>query len=1063
MNNDLIRCPYFGLQPATENDTDYFFGRESDRQIIKTNLYGQPLTVLYGTSGVGKSSLLLAGVVPQLRKPNQLVVVFREYQEQDIGSSLKRAVLEAVRASIQGDPSVNLSLPLDEFLLACNRVVHGPVFIIFDQFESYFLYHPPSSAINEFEAQFAKAINRQDIDVHLLLALREDRLSNLDRFQGRVNSFQNMLRVEHMTRAAATEAIRKPLEQYNRGRQPGQGIDIEDELVRELLNDVSEGQVTFGAQNLQAGGRVETPSLQLALVTLWREEMAAGSPLLRLETYRRLGGARSIVGTHLDRIMEQFDEPGRRLAARMFRYLVTPTGTKVAHTAKDLATYTEAPINSVEEVLDALCKPGMRILHPVAALPGQPDMKRYEIFHDVLGPAVLEWQTRYREAEVIEAAQVREAELRQVERAKRLRQTVLVMAVALLMLSGATIYAFRKRAEANRQSAQAVRQSEEAERQRSKAEISLAEAQWQRKEAQNARRDAEIARDEAFEAKKLSEKSLQSEMRAKAEAERRAKEANIAKSQAELALTSEKHATAEAKEQKTRADKERNNALLAQQRADVERTAAQESAALAEDERSNAVRSADAAKAAEQKADYARNEAAASIDRIKEIDASAPFSRGVIRNDVRLLNAVFRPDIDSIVTYNENGQVLFWKIPEVMNPPKGKLANRSEEVKPDLAPSQGAPLITALSADGKLRAVANADTVSVRGLEAGAQSSGVIKDEPRKLTMPANVGRIKSLAVTSVPGERFVAAGTENGWLAVWNLDQCDAEQGRCQPVSEQAHSQIINSIAFSPDGRFIATASGAAPEKKANDDTCESSQNADNTAKVWAVSWDSTQERGQLLPIKTLAGHRCRVNSVAFNDPDSVALHNPGHDKKILRVVTASDDGTARAWNVLRIRDNANGTVKWKEVDTNTYTLNVYEAPRVRAWILRQPLRKIFGLAVGLEEIKKVQVPIYTAVFSPVDDNIVVTSGQEGALRVWDVASSSTVRILQGHYDSVRNVAFSADGQSVVTAGDDKTVRLWSLCQAGEINAKRSVIANLTTKKARQNLEKYCREKVNN
>src|ERR1051325_8068500 len=104
MNNDLIRCPYFGLQPATENDTDYFFGRESDRQIIKTNLYGKPLIVLYGASGGGKSCALLAGVVPQLRKPNQLVVVFREYQEQDIGSSLKRAVLEAVRASIQGDP-----------------------------------------------------------------------------------------------------------------------------------------------------------------------------------------------------------------------------------------------------------------------------------------------------------------------------------------------------------------------------------------------------------------------------------------------------------------------------------------------------------------------------------------------------------------------------------------------------------------------------------------------------------------------------------------------------------------------------------------------------------------------------------------------------------------------------------------------------------------------------------------------------------------------------------------------------------------------------------------------
>ncbi len=60
-------CPYVGLQPYTDAERDYFFGRERDQRVISSNLYAASLTILYGESGVGKSSVLLAGVVPYLR------------------------------------------------------------------------------------------------------------------------------------------------------------------------------------------------------------------------------------------------------------------------------------------------------------------------------------------------------------------------------------------------------------------------------------------------------------------------------------------------------------------------------------------------------------------------------------------------------------------------------------------------------------------------------------------------------------------------------------------------------------------------------------------------------------------------------------------------------------------------------------------------------------------------------------------------------------------------------------------------------------------------------------
>src|SRR5579864_8529394 len=58
-----MRSPYKGLLPYTQEDRPYFFGRDGDREIVAANLKASRLTVLYGVSGVGKSSLLRAGVL----------------------------------------------------------------------------------------------------------------------------------------------------------------------------------------------------------------------------------------------------------------------------------------------------------------------------------------------------------------------------------------------------------------------------------------------------------------------------------------------------------------------------------------------------------------------------------------------------------------------------------------------------------------------------------------------------------------------------------------------------------------------------------------------------------------------------------------------------------------------------------------------------------------------------------------------------------------------------------------------------------------------------------------
>jgi len=404
MATDLTdSCPYKGLQPYVAADRAFFFGRERDQEIIVSNLYAARLTVMYGASGVGKSSVLLAGVVPELtKKPRLAIIAFRHWQGPTFLTHLKTDVLAAVRQSTGKAPEVDINLPFDDFIQQCSSILRGPIFFILDQFEEYFLYHPVSQTENAFDEELARAINRQDINASFVFSMREDGLSKLDRFQGRIpNLLNNLLRLEHLDRQAANAAIRKPLDEYNRRlADDDQSVKIEDELVEELLNQLRAGNVTLeltGHGQIQDSDadeiRIETPFLQMVLRRLWEQEQFEGSKTLRLATLQKLGGPENIARTHLDKQLKKFSESQREMAAQLLRYLVTPAGTKIAQESSALANWASLDEAKVDALLTQLSSPDMRILRTVAA-PGQP--VRYEIFHDVLARAVVGWRARRR-------------------------------------------------------------------------------------------------------------------------------------------------------------------------------------------------------------------------------------------------------------------------------------------------------------------------------------------------------------------------------------------------------------------------------------------------------------------------------------------------------------------------------------------------------------------------------------------------------------------------------------------------------------------------------------------
>ena len=246
------------------------------------------------------------------------------------------------------------------------------------------------------------------------MAIREDAFAKLDRFKTRVpDLLDNYLRIRHLDERCAREAIERPLEAWNESVDEAERVEIDGALVAAVLREVQSG-IRPGEQAgqgvIEQDGhpeeeRVEAPYLQLVMTRLWDEEMKEGSRRLRRQTLDRLGGAERIVQNHLDEAMGALPPEEQELAAAAFYYLVTPEGTKIAQSVETLAAYSRHPPQDLERVLEKLATGAVRIVRPVAPPPGVPGGTRYEIFHDVLAPAILDWRARVERARLEEERQ----------------------------------------------------------------------------------------------------------------------------------------------------------------------------------------------------------------------------------------------------------------------------------------------------------------------------------------------------------------------------------------------------------------------------------------------------------------------------------------------------------------------------------------------------------------------------------------------------------------------------------------------------------------------------------
>lgn len=476
-NGRAPNSPYKGLVPYTEEDALFFCGRDQQREILIANLRAARLTVLYGESGAGKSSLLRAGVLATLREaaradryaygqPGPVAVYFNEWRQSPT-QGLCEAINRALAQVLDEDPApvTTDQQPLAEVLHHAAKRAGGPLLIILDQFEEYFLYHPPpttavyvpqpTSAVadahaEQFAAELPSLVADRTLKANFLIAIRADAHEKLEHFKPQLpHIFANSIRLGHLNEIAARRAIEEPLQRYNRFFAAGRHrVDLADGLAEEVLRQLTGAPLPFDAEPLAApeppgdAAQIKTPLLQMVMTRLWNED--ANGAQLRRETLARLGGVRGIAGAHLEEALKELAPDERQLAARLFRYLVTPTGTRYAYAVDDLAGYLQTDAKPIAALLEKLSGSGKRILSPVAPLQGAAAV-RYEIAHDVLGPAV----RAYAQKEAQEEAARQAAQAEEARAAKLLRRLAAALAVMLLVATGLAWYAYRQRNQAN--------------------------------------------------------------------------------------------------------------------------------------------------------------------------------------------------------------------------------------------------------------------------------------------------------------------------------------------------------------------------------------------------------------------------------------------------------------------------------------------------------------------------------------------------------------------------------------------------------------------------------------
>src|SRR5258705_9224701 len=296
------RNPWLGLASFTEETRAYFHGRGEEVAELARRVQRKLLTVLFGQSGLGKTSILRAGIVPRLRPVGHCPVCGRiGYSRESPPPSyqIKQAMFRATQASgswTQPGAAV-AGESLWEFLHHRDDVLRDAAgrplvpLLIFDQFEEIFTLAQADDAGRKRAAQFIEdladlvenrpprglearlesdetVVDRFDFsraDYRILIALREDYLAHLEGVKGAMPSItQNRMRLARMNGQQALAAVMKPggklvseevaesIVRFISGGSELRNAEVEPSLLSLICRELNNARIAQGRAEISA-------------------------------------------------------------------------------------------------------------------------------------------------------------------------------------------------------------------------------------------------------------------------------------------------------------------------------------------------------------------------------------------------------------------------------------------------------------------------------------------------------------------------------------------------------------------------------------------------------------------------------------------------------------------------------------------------------------------------------------------------------------------------------------------------------------------------------------------
>ncbi|MEA5571335.1 hypothetical protein [Calothrix sp. UHCC 0171] len=228
------------------------------------------------------------------------------------------------------------------------------------------------------------------------------------------------------------------------------------------------------------------------------------------------------------------------------------------------------------------------------------------------------------------------------------------------------------------------------------------------------------------------------------------------------------------------------------------------------------------------------------------------------------------------------------------------------------------------------------------------------------------------------PNSKYLASGGDDNTINLWNLDGSLLQ-------TFKGHNDAVSSIAFSPDSKILASASW------------------DKSVKLWSL---------ELSQLPILSGHEDKVFSVAWS-PDGKMLASASRDHT---VKLWQRDNSATNARLAKTLEGHQGLVQSVSFDNTGQILATGSHDKtVKLW--RRDGSLMRTLTGHTDKVRSV-------IFSP-DGQMLASASQDKTIKLWN-RDGDLLKTLEGHQGWVNNLSFSPDGQILASASDDKTVKLW-------------------------------------